>query len=429
VFFLALKLIRKTIGLLVKLVLFPFRLAMRLVGMRSGGSASDEATAAATATTGAAAGTAERRDDQSTAPAPEVEVAPGTRQNYDRFRKALYAYAGLGALSFLLSTVVGGVGGTSLVSIVLSVALPAGLGYWARTGTKAAWGAGMVYAGISLVLSLVGSIAVSLIDLPAGAIGDVGGLLGLVALLGLVQAGVLAVALYFGATGRAVALEPVAPTEPAPETTAAAATGDDATGREPSGSESTGTETAATGTTAEPTATEAAAGTETAATGTADVSGSPASGGAAAAGEAATADPSSPTDTGLTDDEPSTVDTSSDDPRPAATGGDAEAGADTAAEPDTPEETGPAVAGLAEEVAATRDPVDIRELGDRVDEEPVPDDVVTALETCAEADDPDIRVAVCDACAELPGDAVESILGRLRIDTNDRVATAAMEAY
>jgi hypothetical protein len=259
VFFLALKLIRKTIGLLVKLVLFPFRLAMRLVGMRSGGSASDEATAAATATTGAAAGTAERRDDQSTAPAPEVEVAPGTRQNYDRFRKALYAYAGLGALSFLLSTVVGGVGGTSLVSIVLSVALPAGLGYWARTGTKAAWGAGMVYAGISLVLSLVGSIAVSLIDLPAGAIGDVGGLLGLVALLGLVQAGVLAVALYFGATGRAVALEPVAPTEPAPETTAAAATGDDATGREPSGSESTGTETAATGTTAEPTATEAAA--------------------------------------------------------------------------------------------------------------------------------------------------------------------------
>jgi hypothetical protein len=121
---------------------------------------------------------------------------------------------------------------------------------------------------------------------------------------------------------------------------------------------------------------------------------------------------------------PSTAPKGSSDPA-----SDADSDAGTAPESGAPSEDGPAVETIADKAVSTQDPSDIRDLGDRVSEEPIPDAVVEALEACVTAEDPNVRVAVCEACAEIPGDEAESILTDLRIDTNDRVAEAAMDAY
>jgi len=108
---------------------------------------------------------------------------------------------------------------------------------------------------------------------------------------------------------------------------------------------------------------------------------------------------------------------------------DADSDAGTAPGSGGPSEDVPTVETIADRAASTQDPSDIRDLGERANEEPVPEEAIRALKSCMEAEDPDVRVAVCEACGEIPGEEVESILGRLRIDTNDCVAEAAMDAY
>jgi hypothetical protein len=429
-----LKLLRKIIGLFVKLLLLPFRLVLRLVRGSSDDSSSEDgsmvasaATSAATAAASSAAATAdEARDRQASdrqvasTTGPEQRVDPSVLTNYGRFRKALYAYAGFGALFYVfLWAEFSAPIGALLVPLAVGLGVPVALGYWARTESRLAWGAGMAYAGLFLLLSFAGVASLANLGPSATrAFNDLlgGGVVMILGALSLLQTGSLAAALYFGVTGRAVALG-AATAVPEPSTDGSETAGvEDSTRDGPPAEQSTGTASAQPmGTASERTETSpadaAGTGTEPTATDTGSA-------------------PTGTTDAGTTDAEPteaSTMDAATDTGRTAAAATDAEAaaGSDDGAEGDTP----PVVEGLAEEIAATRDPADIRDLGDRVDGDPVPDGVITALETCAEADDPDVRVAVCDACAEIPGDAVESILGRLRIDTNDRVATAAMEAY
>lgn len=422
-----LKLLGKILKLFVKLLLLPFRLVLRLVRGSSDDSSSDDgmvasaATSAATAAASSATATAGETGDRQASPAEvEQEVAPASRTNYDRFRKALYAYAGFGTLFYVfLWAEFSAPIGAMLVPLAIGIGVPVALGYLARTGSRLAWGAGMAYAGLFLLLSFAGTVGLANLGPSATrAFNDIlgGGVVMALGALSLLQTGSLAAALYFGATGRAVALGgATAVTDPSTDGSEAApveestrngASTEQSTGtaseqrpEEPAVSERTGTSTADTGRTGD--------GTERTATDT----------GSAPAGATAAETVSAETpDVETTDAETPNAGTAAAEVTAESSDGAADA-------------TTPAVAGLAEEVTSTRDPADIRELGDRVDDEPVPDDVVTALETCAEADDPDVRVAVCDACAELPDDAVESILGRLRIDTNDRVATAAMEAY
>jgi hypothetical protein len=425
-----LKLLRKIIGLFVKLLLLPFRLVLRLVRGSSDDSSSEDgsmvasaATSAATAAASSAAATAdEARDRQASdrqvasTTGPEQRVDPSVLTNYGRFRKALYAYAGFGALFYVfLWAEFSAPIGALLVPLAVGLGVPVALGYWARTESRLAWGAGMAYAGLFLLLSFAGVASLANLGPSATrAFNDLlgGGVVMILGALSLLQTGSLAAALYFGVTGRAVALG-AATAVPEPSTDGSETAGvEDSTRDGPPAEQSTGTASA------QPMGT-ASERTET----------SPAD--AAGTGTEPTATDTGSAPTGTTDAEPteaSTMDAATPNPETAAaeaTASETAAGSADGAEGDT----APVAEELAAEIAATRDPADIRDLGDRVDGDPVPDGVITALETCAEADDPDVRVAVCDACAEIPGDAVESILGRLRIDTNDRVATAAMEAY
>jgi hypothetical protein len=453
-----LKLLRKILGLFLKLVLLPFRLVLRLVRGSDGNSSQDDstvasaATSAATAAASSAAATAgetadDVRDSQATTAGTGQPVDPSVRTNYDRFRKALYAYAGLGALVYVFVLVQFGAPVRAILApLAVGTVLPAALGYWAHTGSRLAWGAGMAYAALFVLLSFAGTIGVvNLGPSATRAFDDLlgGGVVMLLGVLSLLQVGSLAAGLYFGATGRAVALgastavsQPAtgeseaaaaeaspqqqpdgAPTEPSSDTASAQRSGTPAASER---SETTTPETGETGHGAGGTPTDAGSSVESPADGTtatdaadpgATDAGTADAASAAAGTPGAASKTAGPTDAGTAAGEPAAAE--------AATESD-DRGAD-----DTPS----AVAGLAEEAASTRDPEAIRNLGDRIDGGPVPDEVVTALETCAEADDPDVRVAVCDACAAITDDEVASILGRLRIDTNDRVATAAMEAY
>lgn len=70
-------------------------------------------------------------------------------------------------------------------------------------------------------------------------------------------------------------------------------------------------------------------------------------------------------------------------------------------------------------------PEKIVEMGETVDDE-LPTNVATVLERHAGSDDPDVRFAVCRVCAEIEDERATNILKRLRIDTNNRVASAAV---
>jgi hypothetical protein len=402
-----LKLLWKIVRLLVKLVLLPVRLLLRLVGVTSDsdGSAGGAAAAAAAASASAAAGAAaNRREEEQTqqSTAPPRQVAPGTHQNYDRFRKAIYAYAAFGALTFLSIAIEFDVAGDlPLVPMALSIGLPLAVGYWTRTETKAAWGVGMAFAAVMLVLSLLGTaVGLSLgqqLDAAAG-----GGFTGILGLFGLLQAATLGAALYFGATGRAVALG-----GPAVAVSSEAAGAADADTDAPSdGAVASSAEPPETADTEpSPSAVDEDSAT-TAASASSGAAGSRESGTAAAEGTAADTTP----DEGTAPEETVQPD------------GEVES-----------EEPTPALELLAERAVSTADPAVVRELGDALataePDDGLPDEAVAALETCAEADDPDVRVAVCDACAAVEVDAVDEIVRRLRIDTNDRVAAAAMEVY
>jgi len=77
-----------------------------------------------------------------------------------------------------------------------------------------------------------------------------------------------------------------------------------------------------------------------------------------------------------------------------------------------------------EEQAVT--PEKLIELGETLAGGELPDDVATVLERHADADDPDVRLAVCRVCAESEGERASALLRRLRIDPDDRVANAAV---
>jgi hypothetical protein len=436
-----LKLLRKLIGLFVKLVLLPFRLVMRLVGLRSGSdddgssSAASVASAAASASTTAAAGAAEaaesRREGSSgTDAAATRRVDAATRTSYGRFRKALYAYAGLGVLFYVfLWAEFGFVGDLPLVPILVGSVIPAAIGYATRTRSRLTWGAGMAYAGLFLLVSLASFGAFSTLGPSATrAFRDVmgGGVVMLLGLVSLLQIGSLAAALYFGATGRAVALgggtvEPSATeaTSDPSDPDAGAPSGPSA-GASTSDSNDGGAAVSAASDTAASMGTDASddggmTAADTPATGASAPTDTDSAGGAAPASGAAAA-------TG----------TPADDAGGEAAGAD-ESGSEPDTTPDTgadpaPEETGPSVADLAERARSTRDPAVVRDLGEQAGGD-IPDEVVAALEACAEADDPDVRVAVCEACAAIDADEADALLRQLRIDTNDRVATAAMAAY
>ncbi len=70
-------------------------------------------------------------------------------------------------------------------------------------------------------------------------------------------------------------------------------------------------------------------------------------------------------------------------------------------------------------------PEKIIEMGETLDDE-LPTDVATVLERHADSDDPDVRLAVCRVCAEIEDKRATDILKQLRIDTNNRVASAAV---
>lgn len=77
-----------------------------------------------------------------------------------------------------------------------------------------------------------------------------------------------------------------------------------------------------------------------------------------------------------------------------------------------------------EEQAVT--PEKIIKLGETLSGGELSDDVATILERHADADDPDIRLAVCRVCAELEDERASDLLRRLRIDPDTRVANVAI---
>lgn len=101
-------------------------------------------------------------------------------------------------------------------------------------------------------------------------------------------------------------------------------------------------------------------------------------------------------------------------------------------EPTTDEEPStPDVAAPDEILAQIDDPVtadDVQRLGTALTEHPATDEVLAALDEWADSDDPEIRIAVCEACAEIKNSKAEDILQLLKIDRNDRVMRAATDA-
>lgn len=109
------------------------------------------------------------------------------------------------------------------------------------------------------------------------------------------------------------------------------------------------------------------------------------------------------------------------------------------AEASEPVEDGdPAAAGGPEEafdtlqaaLAAVDDPTTtsaaIRGLGAKLPADGLPEDAVAALERHADADDPDVRLAVGEVCATVEDERAEAILKRLRLDPDDRVVRVAV---
>ena len=73
-------------------------------------------------------------------------------------------------------------------------------------------------------------------------------------------------------------------------------------------------------------------------------------------------------------------------------------------------------------------PDKIRALGDELPTKDVPKEAITALRRYEDADDPDVRSAVCELCSSIEDEWADDILKNRRIDTNDQVATTAINA-
>lgn len=411
-----LKLVRKAIGLVIGLVKLPFRILKLLLGLRSDGDEEPatepppDPNSTATDSDGAAA------TERQASPAEAADTEAWT--NYERFRKSLYAYAGFGLLLYVLVWIQFGFAAPSLGPVAVSVALPAALGYWARGRSRIAWGVGMAYAGLFVLVS-IGSVGVvsTLGPTASRALQDAlgGGVIAVFGLLSLLQIGSLLAGLYFGVVGRSVAFGEATTVDPE------AATGDEPD--DPAAQESA--VGSADGAGARPTAGEGGSSATPDAPSHEAAASAPAPGtsGAAATNGIDASVAESADDAGVADGAGSTSDGVADDSEPADSGatGDSEPADDRTANRE--------VVALAEEATETRSPATVRELGERASADPVPEPVVSALAACADDGDPDVRVAVCDACGALGGEETRDIVGRLRIDSNDRVATAAMDAY
>jgi hypothetical protein len=373
-----------------------------------------------------------RKTSTSDEPRQEQPVAPNASseslKNYERFRKVLYAYA---VLTLFLGLA------TAPIAAIIGAAFWAGLAYWARNGSKIAWGVAMGFLGFNLVILLIAVLAIMNSTVP--------GLGEMVLFIGLVWWALYLLPLYFGFKGRSIALGNSTDAEPSANTT-----------RSQTVSAGTNAPSSAGRTTVqEGNSSESTGGGATTASSTAVASdvAADASGGQAAeksaAGADAVDDPSTPDEregAEAPETTPSTAPEQHEIQPPLSGSGpettpstapegssdlasDADSDAGTAPGSGGPSEDVPTVETIADRAASTQDPSDIRDLGERANEEPVPEEAIRALKSCMEAEDPDVRVAVCEACGEIPGEEVESILGRLRIDTNDCVAEAAMDAY
>jgi len=73
-------------------------------------------------------------------------------------------------------------------------------------------------------------------------------------------------------------------------------------------------------------------------------------------------------------------------------------------------------------------PDKIRALGDKLPRKDVPEEAITAIQQYEAADDPDVRFAVCELCSSIEDEWADDILKNRRIDTNDQVATTAIDA-
>jgi hypothetical protein len=101
-------------------------------------------------------------------------------------------------------------------------------------------------------------------------------------------------------------------------------------------------------------------------------------------------------------------------------------GTSSSSNPDEDNALGPLSATMAVDAEAqTVTPEKLIEMGETLDDE-LPTNVATVLERHADSDDPDVRLAVCRVCAEIEDKRATDILKQLRIDTNNRVASAAV---
>lgn len=124
--------------------------------------------------------------------------------------------------------------------------------------------------------------------------------------------------------------------------------------------------------------------------------------------------------------------------------GPAEEDATTSEEDSPPQETSEPETKSTDDDSSTVDVADPDEVLDQIDDPPSADDVqqlatsltehsvtdktLAALNGWANNDDPDVRIAVCEACAAVEDSEAENILQLLRIDSNDRVMRVANDA-
>lgn len=442
-FFLALKLIKKFVKGIIWLVKLPIRITMKLAGAagsadsRSGTETRANTSARSTtetASTGApppqsTTTTTERQQAAAggsavAAGGAAATVSAGALSKYQRFRQSILAFAGLyvltiGWLIVDADLLAYGFGGQFVIGALINGAVPAGLWYWTDQRTKVAWGVTMGYAAIMLLLSLASTTAVT-VAVPNGSVFSSQPVL---ALLQLASLAVLASALFFGATGRDVVGQPAAV---APEPSGADAGTRTATAT--SDTASAGETREQTPSTAGPT--DAGGPVAQSDAGTATSTASPADDTQTAAAATSASDDDA-AETGTTDTTEQATSTA--DPADTATateetgGASAEDGAgdDDPAADEATDEIEPLLDSLWTEPA---DPETVRELGETVSTDSPSEEIIETLERCSRTDDPETRVAVCEVCGELDGPEPESILERLRIDTNDRVATTAMDA-
>jgi hypothetical protein len=447
VFFLALKLLKKLVMGTVWLVKLPIRITMKLAGLANSDEESRSATPSrANTNAGTTAGATGKRPDtetqsatsaattdrqQATAPAGGAAAATasaGSLSKYRRFRQSLLAFAGLYALTVLwllvdTNLLAYGFGGQFVIGGLTNGVVPVGLWYWTRTRSKVAWGVTMGYAAIMLLLSLATTTAFT-VAVPNSSVFDVQPIL---ALLQLASLAVLGAALFFGATGRTAVGQPGAV---APEPTESGggtreSTGADTTASSASPAAAEQSPQASSSRTAAGEASRDRPGDDPTPSAASTAADTPSTATAAPATENGPAENSDPSPSDQAESGGATTDATTTTGEATVASDDEGTGDDETAADGVSGEIDPLLDSLR---AEPPDPETVRELGEAVPSDSPPEAVVETLAACSRADDPAVRVAVCEVCADLEDPEAESVLERLRIDTNDRVATTAMNA-